>query len=149
MAINKYEKALLDLEKCSKILEEGDKIEYGNTPRLYSMKITCLIKLKKNNEAQKLAQDSLKQYPYHKKLQDLAKLSKEKVITGDEETYMELMFEKLCQHPKVKDYLKEEAFLTKVERIIRNPSLTGALEKLDPRIKEASEALMMSDENWS
>lgn len=76
-------------------------------------------------------------------------MSKEKVIAGDEETYMELMFEKLCQHPTVKDYLKEEAFLTKVERIIRNPSLTSALEKLDPRIREASEALMMSDENWS
>lgn len=59
------------------------------------------------------------------------------------------MFEKLCMHPQVRNYLKEEAFLTKVERMIRNPSLTNALAKMDPRVREAAEAMMMADEDWN
>lgn len=52
-------------------------------------------------------------------------------------------------HPQVRNYLKEEAFLTKVERMIRNPSLTNALAKMDPRVREAAEAMMMADEDWN
>lgn len=43
--------------------------------------------------------------------------------------------------------MKDEAFLTKVERMIRNPSLTAALEKMDPRIRLAADAMLMADEN--
>lgn len=58
------------------------------------------------------------------------------------------MFEKLCMHPNIREYLKDESFLTKVERMIRNPSLTSALSKLDPRISEVSEFMLMADEDF-
>lgn len=44
--------------------------------------------------------------------------------------------------------MKDESFLTKLERLIRNPTLANALSKIDPRIKEAADALMMADEEW-
>ena len=56
------------------------------------------------------------------------------------------MFEKLCLHPKIREYLKEESFLTKVERVIRNPSLASVMAKMDPRIMEVTEFMLMAEE---
>lgn len=50
-------------------------------------------------------------------------------------------------HPKIREYLKEESFLTKVERLIRNPALGAQLQKMDPRIMEVSEFMLMAEEN--
>lgn len=74
----------------------------------------------------------------------MLKLAKEKTIVNDEDLFMDKMFEKLCMDPRTRDYLKDESFLTKLERFIRNPSLGSVLEKMDPRIKEAADVLMLS-----
>lgn len=47
---------------------------------------------------------------------------------------MERVLEKMCMHPKVRGYLKEESFLTKLEIMIRSPSMVNSLAKADPRI---------------
>lgn len=38
----------------------------------------------------------------------------------------------------------EESFLTKVEKIIRNPSLSGILVKTDKRLEEVMEVILMA-----
>lgn len=41
--------------------------------------------------------------------------------------------------------MTEEAFLTKLEKMITNPSLASALIKLDPRLSEAQDIILMAD----
>jgi hypothetical protein len=40
----------------------------------------------------------------------------------------------------------EEDFLTKVEKIIRNPSLAGALCKIDKRLEEVGDVILMAED---
>jgi len=39
----------------------------------------------------------------------------------------------------------EESFLTKVEKMIENPALASALIKMDDRLAEVQEIILMSD----
>jgi len=41
--------------------------------------------------------------------------------------------------------MHEEAFLTKIEKLIKNPSLACALIKMDPRLADVQEILLMSE----
>ncbi len=48
--------------------------------------------------------------------------------------------------PHIRKHMGEEAFLTKVEKMIKNPSLAGALIKLDGRLADVQEVMLMADE---
>jgi hypothetical protein len=41
--------------------------------------------------------------------------------------------------------MTEEAFLTKVEKMITNPSIASALIKMDGRLAEVQEIILMAD----
>jgi hypothetical protein len=58
---------------------------------------------------------------------------------------LEKIFEKLLSVPTIRKYMSEESFLTKVEKMITNPSLAGALIKLDERLAEVQEVILMAD----
>ncbi len=47
----------------------------------------------------------------------------------------------------MRNYLTEESFLTKVEMIIRNPSLASALVKTDKRLENVTEILLMAEDD--
>ena len=49
---------------------------------------------------------------------------------------MDKIFEKLLSIPTIRKYMSEESFLTKVEKMITNPSLSSALIKMDGRLAE-------------
>ena len=59
---------------------------------------------------------------------------------------MEKVFTKFCEHPVISTYLKDESFLTKLEILVRNTKMVDSLSKLDPRIREAYDVLLMSEE---
>lgn len=42
--------------------------------------------------------------------------------------------------------MQEEPFLTKVEKMIKNPALSSALIKMDARLAEVQEAILMAEE---
>jgi hypothetical protein len=44
------------------------------------------------------------------------------------------MFAKFCDHPKLRTYLQDESFLTKLEMLVRNPQIVNQLAKVDKRI---------------
>ncbi len=67
-------------------------------------------------------------------------------IAGNEERYLEMMFYKFCQHPKIRGYLNDESFLTKLEMLVRNPTIVNQLSKADPRIAEAYDIMLLSEE---
>lgn len=56
------------------------------------------------------------------------------------------MFEKLLGDPKIRQWMQEEPFLTKVEKMLKNPSLSAALIKMDPRLGDVQEAILMAEE---
>jgi hypothetical protein len=68
-------------------------------------------------------------------------------MVSNEENYMELMLMKMCQHPKVSTYLKDESFLTKLEMLIRSPSMVNQLAKADPRILDAYDAMLLAEDD--
>lgn len=47
---------------------------------------------------------------------------------------MDKMFEKLLSIPTIRKYMSEEPFLTKVEKMLANPSLSSALIRMDGRL---------------
>jgi hypothetical protein len=59
---------------------------------------------------------------------------------------MDRIFEKLLSEPKIRNFMQEESFLTKVEKLIKNPSLAGALIKIDPRLADVQEIILMAEE---
>ena len=42
--------------------------------------------------------------------------------------------------------MQEESFLTKVEKMIKNPALASALIKIDPRLADVQEVILMAEE---
>ncbi len=58
---------------------------------------------------------------------------------------MDRIFEKLLSVPSIRQYMTEEPFLTKVEKMISNPSLAAALIKMDGRLAEVQEIILMAD----
>lgn len=57
-------------------------------------------------------------------------------IAEDEDEYLDKIFEKLLSVPKIRNWMGEESFLTKVEKMITNPALASALIKMDSRLAE-------------
>ena len=49
---------------------------------------------------------------------------------------MDKIFEKLLSEPKIRNFMQEESFLTKVEKMIKNPALASALIKMDQRLAD-------------
>ena len=138
-SVQQYPKVV---EDCQAYLE----LAKQPPPEIFVLYLSSLMKLEKFEEAGKVSKEALELFPHHKKIKDLSKTNKEKMIANDQELFVEAMFEKLCMHPRIREYLKDESFLTKVERMIRNPSLTSTLAKMDPRIEEANEVLLMAEE---
>jgi len=58
---------------------------------------------------------------------------------------MDKIFEKLLSEPKIRNYMSEESFLTKVEKMVKNPSLASALIKMDPRLADVQEIILMAE----
>ena len=57
---------------------------------------------------------------------------------------MDMIFEKLLSEPKIRNFMQEEPFLTKVEKMIKNPALASALIKMDPRLADVQEIILMA-----
>lgn len=59
---------------------------------------------------------------------------------------MDKIFEKLLRDGRIRQWMQEEPFLTKVEKMIKNPALSSALIKMDARLAEVQEAILMAEE---
>ena len=66
-------------------------------------------------------------------------------IAEDDDEYMDKLFEKLLSDPKIREFMQEESFLTKVEKMIKNPALALALIKMDPRLTDVQEIILMAE----
>ena len=84
-------------------------------------------------------------FPDNKKYLDTLKIVEEIQITEDEDEYMDKIFEKLLSEPKKRNYMSEESFLTKVEKMVKNPSLASVLIKMDPRLADVQEIILMAE----
>ena len=107
-----------------------------------------LIKLKTllAPQQKQIIEKGRKSYPEHKKYIDLIKTVTELQITEDQEEYMDRIFEKLLSEPKIRDCMGDQSFLTKIEKMIKNPALASALIKMDPRLADVQEVILMAEE---
>ena len=98
-------------------------------------------------EATSLLQSATSHFPNSQKLKSLLCDVSEKSLVSNEDQYLDSIFTKLCEHSKVSGYLKDQQFVTKLEMLVRNPSLLDSLGKLDARIYEAYDLMLMADES--
>lgn len=131
-SLAQYDPCILDLTQFIEDPNQEDPIKveafllYGN----------CIVKKRAllTPSFQKILEEGKKAYPYHKKYLDILKTIDEIQIVEDDEQFMDKVFEKLMGYPKIREFMKDESFLTKVEKMIRNPSLSAALIKMDGRL---------------
>ena len=69
------------------------------------------------------------------------------MVSENDEEYLEQLFTKLLRVPRIRVYMAEEPFLTKLEKMIRNPSIASALIKMDERLAEAQEVILSVDDD--
>jgi tetratricopeptide (TPR) repeat protein len=129
------------------ILECRRALELAATePRIYGLLANSLRKTKLNAECLSVLKEAVGKHPNDKKLQAMLKDCLEVETAANPDRYVELMFEKFCEHPKLREYLKDESFLTKLEMLVRNPQLANQLAKTDRRVLEAYDAMMLSED---